>query len=113
MRFAREVGELLDAIKDKFDGGAEGLLGDAGDALKGAVDGAGDTVADAFGNVGESIDKAVGGAVDNAGDAVASAFGNAGNVLGDSFEGSIYVLNFKTTYSYRHARRSWRYGQRH
>ena len=78
MRFAREVGEFLDAIKDKIDGGAEGILGDAGDA-----------VADAFGNVGESIDKAVGGAVDNAGDAVASAFGNAGDAIGDSLDSNL------------------------
>jgi len=86
MRFAREVGELFDAIKDKIDGGAEELLSDAGDAIKGAVDGAGDAVASAFGNAGESIDDAVQGAVGNAGDAVASAFDNAGDALGDSFD---------------------------
>jgi len=86
MRFAREVGELLDALKDKIDGGAEDLLSGAGDAIKGAVDGAGDAVASAFGNAGEAIDDAVGGAVDNAGDAVASAFDSAGDTLGDSLE---------------------------
>jgi len=86
MRFAREVGEFFDGLKDKLDGGAEELLANAGDAFKGAVDGAGDAVASAFGNAGEAIDDAVGGAVDNAGDAVASAFGNAGDALGDSLE---------------------------
>jgi hypothetical protein len=90
MRFAREVGEILDAIKNKIDGGAEGLLTDAGDAIKGAVDGAGDAVASAFGNAGEAIDDAVGGAVDNAGDAVAGAFDSAGDALGDSLEGSVF-----------------------
>lgn len=86
MRFAREVGEILDAIKDKVEGGAEGLLSDAGDAIKGAVDGAGDAVATAFGNAGKTVDDVVGDAVGNAGDAVANAFGNAGDALGDSFE---------------------------
>ena len=89
MRFAREVGGIFDSLKDKLDGGAEELLANAGDAFKGAVDGAGDAVASAFGNAGEAIDDAVGGAVDNAGDAVASAFGNAGDALGDSLEGTV------------------------